>query len=90
MKNQMDFVVSTLNKTTSKKESKWKGMANITRLALVLGLFTFAGCGPSNTGDLIGVQGRGLWFHPQPIGTVYVPSEHTTLVKEIKTYFNHL
>jgi formylglycine-generating enzyme required for sulfatase activity len=74
MKNQMDFVVSTLKKTTAKKESKWKGMANITRLALVLGLFTFAGCGPVNTGDLIGIQGRGLWFHPQPIGTVYVPS----------------
>ena len=33
-----------------------------------------AGCGPQDTGDVIGVQGRRVWFHPQPYGMVYVPS----------------
>jgi sulfatase modifying factor 1 len=74
MKNQMDFVVRRFKKTTTKKESRWKSIAHFSRLALVLGLFTFVGCGPRNTGDLTGVLNRGLWFHPQPIGTVYIPS----------------
>ncbi len=33
-----------------------------------------AGCGQQDTGDVIGVQGRRVWFHPQPYGMVYVPS----------------
>jgi formylglycine-generating enzyme len=74
MKKQMDFVVKNLKMTALSKQSRWGKVLKSGRLALILGLFTFAGCGPKNTGDLIGVQGRGLWFHPQPFGTVYIPS----------------
>jgi gliding motility-associated lipoprotein GldK len=28
----------------------------------------------SDRGELTGVQGRSAWFHPQPYGTVYIPS----------------
>lgn len=34
-----------------------------------------SGCGlSSDRGELTGVGGRSTWFHPQPYGTVYVPS----------------
>jgi formylglycine-generating enzyme required for sulfatase activity len=34
-----------------------------------------SGCGlSSDRGELTGVQGRSAWFHPQPNGTVYIPS----------------
>jgi len=32
------------------------------------------GCGAGDRGELTGVQGRRQWFHPQPYGTIYVPS----------------
>ncbi|MBP7346873.1 MAG: SUMF1/EgtB/PvdO family nonheme iron enzyme [Sediminibacterium sp.] len=33
------------------------------------------GCGlSSDRGELTGVGGRSAWFHPQPYGTVYIPS----------------
>ncbi len=36
---------------------------------------TLAGCGLSNDrGELVGVGNRSAWFHPQPYGTVYIPS----------------
>jgi formylglycine-generating enzyme len=73
MNSKLDLVVKQLSATTT-KNGKWSKAFSIGRLALVLGLFTFVGCGPRSTGDLIGVQGRGLWFHPQPFGTVYIPS----------------
>lgn len=35
----------------------------------------FSSCGGGgDRGELIGVQGRRPWFHPQPYGTIYVPS----------------
>ncbi len=38
-------------------------------------LFTFFGCGLNNNqGELTGVPGRRPWFHPQPYGTVYIPT----------------
>ncbi len=68
-------VVGNDESTTMKKtQRKWRKALGFARIFLAFGLFTFAGCGPKNTGDLIGVQGRGLWFHPQPFGTVYIPS----------------
>lgn len=34
-----------------------------------------SGCGlSSDRGELTGVGGRSTWFHPQPYGTVYIPS----------------
>jgi sulfatase modifying factor 1 len=46
-------------------------------IAKALVMFTFlslVGCGMNDNGELIGVQGRRPWFHPQPFGTVYVPT----------------
>ena len=54
------------NTTITKTQGKWQKALGPLRFILAFGLFAFAGCGPKNTGDLIGVQGRGLWFHPQP------------------------
>jgi len=31
-------------------------------------------CSTGDRGELTGVQGRGQWFHPQPYGTIYVPT----------------
>jgi gliding motility-associated lipoprotein GldK len=35
---------------------------------------TIAGCSGGDRGELTGVQGRPVWFHPQPYGTIYVPT----------------
>ncbi len=46
----------------------------------VLGVFFIAlifgsiGCGNQQEWELTGVQGRRPWFHPQPFGTVYIPT----------------
>jgi len=42
------------------------------RLVSMAAVVTFIACGPTDTGDLTGVQGRSPWFHPEPPGTVYV------------------
>jgi gliding motility-associated lipoprotein GldK len=68
------FVARDENTTINKTPKKWRKALGFARIFLAFALFTFVGCGPRNTGDLIGVQGRGLWFHPQPFGTVYIPS----------------
>ncbi len=39
-------------------------------LALLMGV----ACSTPGGGDLTGVQGRRPWFHPQPLGTIYVPT----------------
>lgn len=70
----LEKVVGNPDKTTQNKKSKWRKLMSFTRMSFILGLFLFVGCGPANTGYLIGVQGRGVWFHPQPYGTVYIPS----------------
>ncbi len=44
------------------------------KTGLMLGILTLAGCKASDRGELLGVQGRSLWFHPTPIGMVYVPT----------------
>jgi len=68
------FVAKDESTTMNKTPKKWRKALGFARIFLAFALFTFVGCGPRNTGDLIGVQGRGLWFHPQPFGTVYIPS----------------
>jgi gliding motility-associated lipoprotein GldK len=68
------FVAKYESTTMNKTPKKWRKALGFARIFLAFALFTFVGCGPRNTGDLIGVQGRGLWFHPQPFGTVYIPS----------------
>ncbi|MDI1234573.1 MAG: SUMF1/EgtB/PvdO family nonheme iron enzyme [bacterium] len=68
------IVAKDENTTIQKTPKKWRKATGFVRIFLAFALFTFVGCGPRNTGDLIGVQGRGLWFHPQPFGTVYIPS----------------
>src|SRR5688500_7014959 len=49
-------------------------MKKILQLSSLVLFFMVAGCGPKNTGDLTGVLGRRPWFHPQPYGTIYVPT----------------
>jgi formylglycine-generating enzyme len=44
---------------------------------LILGfvlLTAIIGCSTGDRGELTGVQGRPQWFHPQPYGTVYIPT----------------
>ena len=42
-------------------------------------IISLMSCGMGDNGELTGVQGRRPWFHPQPFGTVYIPtgSYHT-------------
>jgi sulfatase modifying factor 1 len=50
-------------------------MKNIKWFISALILSTLFGCGmSSDKGELTGVPGRRTWFHPQPYGTIYVPS----------------
>lgn len=54
-----------------------KGLNNLVsnkrfRFVSIAAVVAFIACGPTDTGDLIGVQGRSPWFHPEPPGTVYV------------------
>jgi len=45
--------------------------------AIIFGMLaiSFAGCGLNRgTGELTGVQGRAPWFHPEPLGMVYIPT----------------
>ena len=41
---------------------------------VVMAFLTLIGCGMGDNGELIGVQVRRPWFHPQPYGTVYIPT----------------
>jgi gliding motility-associated lipoprotein GldK len=54
-------------------------MKKIAKALVLVTFFSLIGCGLGDNGELIGVQGRKPWFHPQPFGTVYVPtgSYHT-------------
>jgi formylglycine-generating enzyme len=51
-------------------------MSFLTKALIVVFLaFLLEGCGLSSTkGQLVGVQGRMPWKHPQPYGTIYVPT----------------
>jgi formylglycine-generating enzyme len=50
-------------------------MKNIRWFLSALILSSFISCGGGgDRGELTGVQGRRPWFHPQPYGTIYVPS----------------
>lgn len=74
MNKEMDFVTSNSKLETKNTKMKKQQKNKYMRMFFVLSLFTFIGCAPRTTGDLTGVEGRGLWFHPQPYGTVYIPS----------------
>src|SRR5690606_2026361 len=50
-------------------------MKNIKSATLMIAVMTLFGCGLNDDrGELVGVRGRRPWFHPQPLGTVYVPT----------------
>jgi formylglycine-generating enzyme len=74
MNKEMDFVNSKSKLGTENTKMNKQKSKKYFKILIVLSLFTFIGCAPTNTGDLTGVEGRGLWFHPQPFGTVYIPS----------------
>lgn len=49
-------------------------MKNLKWFIAALIVSTFFACSSSDRGELTGVPGRRTWFHPQPYGTIYVPS----------------
>ncbi|MES2778580.1 MAG: SUMF1/EgtB/PvdO family nonheme iron enzyme [Bacteroidota bacterium] len=49
-------------------------MKSIRLILLFLAASTIVACSTGDRGELTGVQGRPQWFHPQPYGTVYVPT----------------
>ncbi|MFN6081455.1 MAG: SUMF1/EgtB/PvdO family nonheme iron enzyme [Bacteroidota bacterium] len=49
-------------------------MRKLRFLSYALVALTIAGCSGGDRGELTGVQGRPVWFHPQPYGTIYVPT----------------
>ena len=42
-------------------------------LILILGVAITSGCGNSGNGQLVGVQGREVWYQPDPFGTLFIP-----------------
>ncbi len=48
-------------------------MKYVAKALLIATIFSMASCA-GDRGELIGVQGRAPWFHPQPFGTVYIPT----------------
>lgn len=49
-------------------------MKNVKWFLSALVITVLTSCGGGDRGELTGVQGRPTWFHPQPYGTIYVPS----------------
>ncbi len=50
-------------------------MNRVKRILVVVAIMTLGSCGLNKTpGELTGVPGRRPWFHPQPYGTIYVPT----------------
>ena len=49
-------------------------MKKINWILLSFITLTIAACSFSDRGELVGTQGRKAWFHPQPYGTVYIPT----------------
>jgi len=50
-------------------------MRKLLKILVAFGFLTLYSCGlNSNKGELTGVEGRRPWFHPQPYGTVYIPT----------------
>ena len=48
---------------------------NFKAIVIGISLLSIAGCGLNRgTGELTGVTGRSIWFHPEPVGMVYVPT----------------
>lgn len=71
MKNPMNGFISRMKNRSINLGVLGKG--KFFYAAMVSVSMFIAGC-PSDTGDLIGVQGRSPWFHPQPPGMIYVKS----------------
>jgi formylglycine-generating enzyme len=66
----LEHIVEIFNIAKLKKNFVMK---NLTQL-LIVATFVLSGCANNMEGELIGVQGRKPWFHPQPYGTIYVPT----------------
>lgn len=49
-------------------------MRNVLGVFFIALIFGSIGCGTQQEWELVGVQGRKPWFHPQPFGTVYIPT----------------
>ena len=49
-------------------------MKNIFKISFLLIVMGLTSCMSSTDWELTGVQGRRPWFHPQPYGTVYIPT----------------
>lgn len=64
--NMKKIVINTVKRALS--------FSPTVKTGLMLGVLTLAGCKASDRGELTGVQNRTLWFHPAPIGMVYVPT----------------
>ena len=54
-------------------------MKYIAKMFVMFAIISLMSCGMGDNGELTGVQGRRPLFHPQPFGTVYIPtgSYHT-------------
>ena len=60
------MIIKTIKKTLSFNQS--------VKVSVLVAILALAGCKASDRGELVGVGGRGLWFHPAPLGMVYIPS----------------
>ena len=61
-------------------------MKKVLLSALVTTLI-LTGCGSSNTGELIGVQGREKYFEPEPLEMAFIPAGSFVMGPRTKTPF---
>ena len=48
-------------------------MKNIIYIAFI-SVVLLSGCAGGGGGELVGVYGRALWYHPDPYGMLYIPA----------------
>ncbi|HYG17035.1 MAG TPA: SUMF1/EgtB/PvdO family nonheme iron enzyme [Bacteroidia bacterium] len=66
----LNFIVEIFNIAKEKRNFVMKKLTYM----LIAATLILSGCAGNMEGELVGVQGRRPWFHPQPYGTVYVPT----------------
>ena len=48
-------------------------------LYFVITVFIATSCSDGSRGELVGVMGRGAWYHPDPYGMLYIPAGSYTM-----------
>ena len=59
-------------RTVAKVKLKKGSMKKLLYFAITL--FVATSCSDGGRGEVLGVMGRALWYHPDPYGMLYIPA----------------